>query len=748
MADLKKIGVYICSGYDIDKVIDCEKLAEDIKERESVNLVKIMKNLCTKEGAAEVRKDIETEGLEGVVIAASSPRYHTDIFKFDNVVMDRVSIRELVAWTHTPMDKHTQDLALDYLKMGVTKVELSGIPEPKVLDINDTVMVVGGGFTGMNSAIASSKAGYPVIIIEKEAELGGFYKKLHRLTPIGAPYMELEPTVCDELIAEVEADPNIKVLTECEIIKTDGQPGMFDVKANFKGAEIDFQAGAIVQATGWRPYDATKLGHLGYGKFPNVITNIEMEERAKNDNIVRPSDDRPVQSVVFVQCAGSRDEKHLPYCSNVCCMTSLKQAMYVREKYPDANIYVIYKHMRTLGQYEMFYKRVQIEDNIFLTKGEITNFAEGNNGQVLVDVDETILGENIQISADLIVLATGMVPSTKVEENGKPVETPAEGEEGEKKEEEAPAPVEDKPAEILNLTYRQGPDLPMLKYGFPDSHYICFPYETRRTGIYAAGTVRSPMDTATAKNDAYGAALKSIQLLENIRKGTTVHPRSGDQTFADFFLQRCTQCKRCTEECPFGTLDEDKKGTPKYNPNRCRRCGICMGACPERIISFKDYSVQIISGVIKSIYVPTEEEDGEATPRIIAFLCENDAYPSLDIAASKGKQISPYIRFIPVRCLGSMNTSWIADSLSQGFDGAILIGCKYGDDYQCHFIKGSELANRRMENVQEKLKQLVLEPERVEIHTLSIDEYDRLPDILNDFAKSIEEMDPNPYKEM
>jgi quinone-modifying oxidoreductase, subunit QmoB len=152
--------------------------------------------------------------------------------------------------------------------------------------------------------------------------------------------------------------------------------------------------------------------------------------------------------------------------------------------------------------------------------------------------------------------------------------------------------------------------------------------------------------------------------------------------------------------------------------------------------------------MIKSIYVPTEETDGEATPRIIAFMCENDAYPSLDIIAKKKIKFTPYVRIIPVRCLGSTNISWIADALSAGFDGVILFGCKYGDDYQCHFIRGSELANKRMENVQEKLKQLVLEPERVELHMLSIDEYDKLPDIFNKFAKTIEDIGPNPYKEM
>ena len=430
-------------------------------------------------------------------------------------------------------------------------------------------------------------------------------------------------------------------------------------------------------------------------------------------------------------------------------MSSLKQAMYIREKYPTAAVYIIYKDMRTPGMYENFYKRVQNEDSIFLTKGELNDISENEDGSLSVKVDGTLLDENIQINCDMLVLATGLVPSSgpdRIKEQAKTEEKENEEKESVKKIAEKVLDIPREP--VLNLKYIQGPELPTLHYGFPDSHYICFPYETRRTGIYAAGAVRAPMDTATAKNDAYGAALKAIQCLVNNKNGTAVHPRAGDKTYPDFFFQRCTQCKRCTEECPFGALQEDVKGTPQPNPNRCRRCGICMGACPERIISFKDYSVQIVSGMIKSIYVPTEEEDGEATPRIIAFMCENDAYPSLDVASRKGYQISPYVRVIPVRCLGSVSTSWIADSLSQGFDGVILFGCKYGDDYQCHFIKGSELANKRMENVQEKLKQLVLEPERVELHMLSLDEYDKLPGIINKFSETIEEIGPNPYKEM
>jgi quinone-modifying oxidoreductase subunit QmoB len=133
---------------------------------------------------------------------------------------------------------------------------------------------------------------------------------------------------------------------------------------------------------------------------------------------------------------------------------------------------------------------------------------------------------------------------------------------------------------------------------------------------------------------------------------------------------------------------------------------------------------------------------------VLAFLCENDAYPALDIAGINRLSYSPYIRVIPVRCLGSVNIVWIADALSKGIDGILMIGCKYGDDYQCHFIKGSELADYRMGKVQETLTRLVLEKERIQVHQLSIDEYVKLPQIFDEFMETIERVGPNPYKGM
>jgi quinone-modifying oxidoreductase subunit QmoB len=168
-----------------------------------------------------------------------------------------------------------------------------------------------------------------------------------------------------------------------------------------------------------------------------------------------------------------------------------------------------------------------------------------------------------------------------------------------------------------------------------------------------------------------------------------------------------------------------------------------MGACPERIISFKNYSVDMIGSMIKGINVPEEDEE---KPRVICLVCENDALPAIDMAAAKGHKWSPYVRFIPVRCLGSINLVWIADALSSGIDGVMLFGCRRGDDYQCHFIKGSELANVRMSKVSETLTRLVLEAERVQVSEVSITDVDKVPELINSFMETIESVGPNPYK--
>jgi quinone-modifying oxidoreductase subunit QmoB len=778
----KKLGVYICTGCGIGDALDIEKLEKKVPPK--IKVRKTHPIMCSPEGVELIKQDIAEEGVNTVVIAACSRRVLYDVFDFGPAVVERVNLREGVVWSHKPqeegeVDELIQEMAEDYLRMGMAEAEkiLPAEPFQPEEPIDKRILVMGGGVTGLSAALEVAKAGYEAVVIEKEAQAGGFAAKMRKQTPSAYPYEELQEPVIQEIIGEAEAHSKVEIRTGTDVARIAGSPGLYDVTLKpagtknkwdipapveaAEGAEAPPQPpmadeatpenpanilaknpeaerfGAVILATGWKPYEpeaaeepkegeeakkeegeeakeAVSLEHLGYGKLANVVTNVVLEEMAAQGKILRPSDGKPATSVAFVQCPGQGSDEDFPYAAAVTSMVALKQAKYVREDGgADAKAYIFYQHMRTLGQNEYFYKSAQQDEGIFLTKGDIVGVSENGNGSLVLEAKDTLLGESIKLNVDMVVLGTGMVPTTK-----------------------------DDP--VMNLAYRQGPgfrDLDLFE-GYCDSNFICFPYESRRTGIYPAGCVRRAMSIQECREDAMGAALKAIQCIESANRGVSVHPRSGDMTFPDFFFQRCTQCKRCTEECPFGALDDDEKGTPLPNPTRCRRCGTCMGACPERIIGFADYNIDSIGSAVKAMEVPEEEEK----PRVLILACENDAYPALDMAAMHGLTYSPFVRIIPVRCLGSVNVVWIKDALSKGVDGVLAIGCKFGDDYQCHFAKGSELLSIRMDKIGEALLSLALEKERVQQVQIAIDEYDKIPGIISEFMATIEEVGPNPFK--
>ncbi|MEW6262217.1 MAG: FAD-dependent oxidoreductase [Thermodesulfobacteriota bacterium] len=743
----KKTAVYICTGCGIGDAVDVAGLAK-IPAKYKAALCKNHAQLCGPEGVDLIRKDLTEQGINTLVIAACSPRVNHDVFDLGAAILERVNLREHVAWVQPAGEEDTQMLAEDYLRMGLARVNKTEPPTPypgpdgEATRFSKDILVVGGGVAGLNAALEAAQAGYAVSLLEKEAELGGYGAKWKLNTPTKPPYTELEDTGVADLIAAVQNNDRVKVYTSVEIEKIAGGPGLFDAEFRSNGQAVTHRFGAIIQATGWHPYDPANLGHLGYGLSPDVVTNVKLEEMAKAGRITRPSNGAEPAVAAFIQCAGSRDQERLPYCSAVCCRASLKQALYLKGQNKDIAVYIVYKDVRSPGQDEELYRQAQAAGVIFI-RGDVEKVA-AEGGRLTISAQDRVKNDLVKIDQlDLVVLATGLVPNTA---HWLVSDTPAQTEAADKKEGQEAAPAPPKVSgSILKLDYRQGPDLPNLKYEFPDSHFICFPYETRRTGIYAAGCVRRPMTMSSAREDAAGAVMKAIQCLEAVAVGKAVHPRSGDLSYPEINLSRCTQCRRCTDECPFGALNEDEKSNPLPQPTRCRRCGVCMGACPERVISFKNYSVDMIGSMIKEVEVPESDEE---KPRVLILVCENDAYPALDMVGLKKMPYSPFVRVVPLRCLGSLNLVWVADALSKGYDGVMLFGCRHGDDYQCHFVKGSELANTRMSKITETLTRLQLEPERIRVEEISIADWERIPKIIGEFMATMDKVGPNPFKDL
>ena len=420
--------------------------------------------------------------------------------------------------------------------------------EDKAAPASGIILVVGGGISGLTTALEAAEVGYEVFLVEKNPYLGGRVAQLNQYFP------KLCPPTCGLEInfRRIKDNPRIKVFTLAEVTKVDGAAGNYDVSIELspryvnenctccgdcaaaceteidsdydfgmkkvKGAylpfemafpsryvispqiigtddaqkcadacqydavdltmqpkTIDLSVGAIVWSTGWEPYDATKIDNLGFGQYANIITNMMMERLAAPNgptkgNIVRPSDDKAPESIAFVQCAGSRDENHLPYCSYICCMASLKQATYVRERYPEAKIYIFYIDLRAPGyRYEQFYNKIKEDENVFFIKGKVAEVSEdAGSKNITVVAENAVTGEKIHQTVDMAVLATGMQPTAA---NAK-----------------LPA------------------DLSYTEDGFIINDFA-------KGGMFASGCANKPLDVVSSNQNATGMALKAIQTL-------------------------------------------------------------------------------------------------------------------------------------------------------------------------------------------------------------------------------------------
>ncbi|MBD3233822.1 MAG: FAD-dependent oxidoreductase [candidate division Zixibacteria bacterium] len=408
------------------------------------------------------------------------------------------------------------------------------------------LLVVGGSMSGITAAIEAAETGKDVILVEKEAYLGGRVAQMYHYFP------KLCPPSCGLEInfRRMKDNRKVRMYTLSEVQNIEGTPGEFevtvkkhpryvnenctccglcepacdverdndfdfgmsktkaiylphemafpmryavDIKAldgdiskleeaakvcpydavvlDDKEETLTFQVGAVVWATGWQPYDAHKIDNLNFGKYPNIITNMMMERLAAPNGptkgkITRPSDGNEPKTVAFVQCAGSRDENYLPYCSGICCMASLKQTTYLRELYPDSQIHVFFIDARTPGRQEDFYVKIQEDDNVHIYRGKVAEIEDIGEGNLKVKAENTITGEMMEVEVDMVVLATGMEPNSRT----------------------SPPP---------------NPKVQLDEYGFvaPGAEDI---------GVIGAGVAMRPQDVVASVQDGTYAAMKSI----------------------------------------------------------------------------------------------------------------------------------------------------------------------------------------------------------------------------------------------
>ncbi|MCF8199890.1 MAG: FAD-dependent oxidoreductase, partial [Sulfuritalea sp.] len=416
MAD-NKFAAYICSGCGLGETLDIKTLEKIATKEGKMQVVKSHPFLCNAEGVQMINDDIANEAVTHVCIAACSRRSKTEAFHFPTVAMSRANLREGVLWVVAEGEAHDevrQEMADDYVRMGCAELKKMKLPagNPDKAQ-SKRVLVVGGGMSGMTAAYEAAEAGYETLLVEKQAQLGGWAAKLWKRAPFKAPYAEPQDTGLAELAAKVGSHPLITVHLNSSLAETGGAPGRFTVKiAQESGAVKDEIVGSIVQATGFTGYDIAKLPELGGGQA-NVVDQAGLEAMAiaADGKAIKRADGKEIKSVTFLQCAGQRDESgtHLPYCSGHCCATSIKQAIYFKDANPDIDTVIVYQDLRVPGMGEDFYRSAQ-EKGVLFTKGKATGVASSGDG-CKVSFRDLILDEETSIDTDLVVLATGQVPS-------------------------------------------------------------------------------------------------------------------------------------------------------------------------------------------------------------------------------------------------------------------------------------------------------------------------------------------------
>ncbi|RJR46876.1 MAG: hydrogenase iron-sulfur subunit [Desulfobacteraceae bacterium] len=463
-------------------------------------------------------------------------------------------------------------------------------------------------------------------------------------------------------------------------------------------SEEEIGAGAILLTTGWSPYPIEKVEEYGYGRIPGVISNLEMERLLEsNETGDGGSPVNRVKEIGFIQCVGSRDERHLRYCSSVCCSATLKQVIRLKELAPAASCHVFCMEVRSSGFEEELYRRARELGNVtFFRDRPATVEKSEEPGKLQVTVLDPAMDGRISLNLDLLVLAGGMCPSTEAEDL----------------------------ARMFNL--------PRNPYGFFEAHHQCFPEESQRTGIYVGGCAREPMNVAQSIDSSHRAGMKALCFLQG---GVKIPP-----TYPVLEKTKCDQCKRCTEDCPFSAYLFDEKGYPNPDLARCRQCGNCMGTCPLAAISLRNHSIKQSAAqiqVLEKSFMPKKD------PMILAFLCENDAYKAAQSAARMSLPVPPNVVFMKTPCAGAVNNALVADALSIGVDGVLIAGCK---DDQCHYVRGSQLVRKRSGDLSDKLRKMRIEPERVRFESLEIRDSRRYLEILNDYIDFLKRIGPNPFR--
>ena len=559
---MPRIGVFICHcGHNIASTVSVEEVVRFASTLPGVIVADHNLYSCSEEGLDSIRKSIEQNKLDRVVVAACTPRTHEPLFRsvceqagVNKYLFEFVNIREHCSWIHAKEPANATEKAKRLVAMGVSKAALLEPQTEGESSVTPTALVIGGGLAGLRATASLVAQGIDTHLVEKESRLGGLLNDISAL----APYSEDASTLLKELVDEVKASNKAHIHLNTKLQGVTGFVGNFNVVLNEAGKEKEVRAGAIIVATGARDFIPT--GEYGYGSVPGVITQLEFERVLKTG-------EKPGR-VVFIQCVGSRQPGR-EYCSRICCNTSLKNALKVVEAGGTATI--VHRDIMSSGTvWEELYrnaseKGVQFIRYMLSDPPRIHKKATG----IAAEVYDEALGERIEVDADRVVLATPLVSRVDSAEVGKLLKVPRD------------------------------------KHGFfLEAHVKLRPVEFATDGVFICGSARWPSSAKETMSQALGAAAKAAI---PIKRGKVVIEAITAWVDAD----KCAACGNCVVSCPYEAIEiveQDGKRVAKVNETQCKGCGACVAACPNDAMQQRGFTTRQLGAMIDSLVKHALEE--------------------------------------------------------------------------------------------------------------------------------------------
>lgn len=552
-----RIGVFVCHcGRNIGAYVDVPQVVEYAKQLPNVVYAEHNLFTCSEVGIAAIKKAIAEYNLNRIIVASCTPRTHEPLFRaaceeagLNKYLFEMVNIRDQCSWVHMDVPEEATEKAKALIRMGVAKARLLEPLEEIQIKVTPSALVIGGGITGMTAALNLANQGFEVHLVEKQAELGGLLVNIHKLFPTNREAKEL----ISPIIEKVKNHSKIKTYLLSRVKDVAGFIGNFNVVVDKGGEECRLNIGTIMVATGAEEFKP--IGHYGYGQMSNVLTQLELEERMKNGAI-------EAQNVVMVNCVGARVPER-PYCSRFCCMTAIKNAALLKESNPTTKVWILHRDLMAYGvQFEDYYRKA-MELGVRFIRYSLEKAPEiiGNGKAEQVKVYHQLLGKEIQLPCDMVVLTTPLIPSADNEELSKMLK------------------------------------VPLSQEGFfLEAHLKLRPVEFATDGIFICGSARWPAEVTECVSQAYAGSSKAAAPL---RMGY-VKPEAITSSINDNI---CSGCGICVALCPYTAMQlktENGKRVAQVTIARCKGCGICGAACPSGAISMNHFKAEQILAQIEA----------------------------------------------------------------------------------------------------------------------------------------------------